>query len=300
MNFEQLYYIINVAKLGSLSTASKKLHITQSALSQSITNLEKELGVQIFQRTRKGTVPTEAGINIIEKAHGVLNELEELRTVANDTSRKMAGELKVGTIPGSSVFLPKALSLFKQKYPNVKLVVTEKSSQDIFDDVKQNRLDVGLVGLTRHGKEMQDKDINVKVILRGQVVIAVSKDSPLASLDKVKPSELLHYPLVIYNDDRLWEFVHYFNSKFGTLHVMFSTNNIDDIRKAVYENWAITLGPDYTVKNDPFVANGNGVLLEIADLKQDYPGMALVWSKTIHNRTIKKNFVTALISQLNE
>lgn len=300
MSFEQLEYVVEVAKSGSLSTASKKLHITQSALSQSITNIEKDLEIQIFERTRKGTVPTEIGMKVIEKAHEVLNKLDELKAIASTNSNLIEGELTVGTIPGSSMFLPKVLSLFNTEYPNINLSIVEKPSQDIMNEIKQDKLDIGFVGLTREGKEKEDSEINLRVVLRGQVVIAVSKDSPLASLDKVKPSELLAYPLVIYNDDRLWEFVDYFNDTFGKLRIMFSTNNIDDIRKAVNENWAITIGPDYTVKSDPFVLNGDGVVLEIADFEQDYPGMALVWSKTSRNKNIKNNFVEKLIDQLND
>lgn len=300
MSFAQLEYIVEVAKSGSLSIASKKLHISQSALSQSITNIENKLEIQIFERTRKGTVPTEIGLKVIEKAYEILDKVNELKAIASTNSNLLDGELKIGTIPGSSMFLPKVLSLFNTDYPNINLSIVEKPSQDIMNEIKQDKLDIGFVGLTREGKEKADNDINLKVVLRGQVVIAVSKDSPLASLKTVKPSELLAYPLVIYNDDRLWEFVDYFNDTFGKLRIMFSTNNIDDIRKAVNENWAITMGPDYTVKSDPFVLNGDAVVLEIDDFAQDYPGMALVWSKTNRNQNMKNNFVTKLIDQLND
>lgn len=67
MNLVQLAYIVEVSKLGSLSEASKKLHVTQSAISQSITNLDRELGIKVFNRSRIGTTSTVIGNEIIKK-----------------------------------------------------------------------------------------------------------------------------------------------------------------------------------------------------------------------------------------
>ncbi|MGY0692745.1 hypothetical protein ACW2QC_08105 [Virgibacillus sp. FSP13] len=65
-------------------------------------------------------------------------------------------------------------------------------------------------------------------------------------------------------------------TQFGPADILFSTNNLDAIRNAVLENLAITIAPDYTVKNDPYARTGEIVPIEIANLEQDYPGMALV------------------------
>lgn len=77
MHIEQLEYIVEVTKTGSLSVASKNLHITQSALSQSIKQLEAEIGVKIFRRSSQGTIPTDEGKILIQKAKEVLNSLYE-------------------------------------------------------------------------------------------------------------------------------------------------------------------------------------------------------------------------------
>ena len=79
MNFEQLKYIVEVAKAGSISGASKKLFITQSAISQSITKMEADLGVEIFNRSRNGAVPTDIGNTIIKKALETLAKMEEIK-----------------------------------------------------------------------------------------------------------------------------------------------------------------------------------------------------------------------------
>lgn len=66
MNLEQLMYVVELSKSKSLSEAAANLHISQSALSQSITSLEKELGLKLFRRARTGTLPTAEGASIIK------------------------------------------------------------------------------------------------------------------------------------------------------------------------------------------------------------------------------------------
>ena len=143
MNIDQLEYVIEVAKSGSLTDASKRLHISQSALSQSITNLENELGVKILQRSRMGATPTEAGKQIIKKAMEALEKLQEIKEEAGAYAATINGNLRIGTVAGTAGYLPKIVSSYKADYPNIQIQVTEKSSQAIVEDLKQDRLDIG-------------------------------------------------------------------------------------------------------------------------------------------------------------
>lgn len=300
MNFEQLAYIVEVAKSGSLSHASEKLHISQSAISQAITNLEKELGVKIFNRSRLGATPTDIGNNIIRKALETLGKLEELKMEPGTNLDLMGGKLRLGTIPSPLMYLPKTLASFKKDHPNIQVEIAEMASQAIIDDITQDNLDIGLIGLSRDGKEMRDENIECEIILRGKMIVAASKQSPLAYAESVTPQEIQKYPLVIYKDDRMWEFINDLQAEFGPVDILFSTNNLDAIRNAVIEDLAITIAPDYTIKNDSCVVSGKVVPVEIANLEQDYPGMALVWSKTMRHMSLVKHFNSRLMSDMNE
>ena len=125
---------------------------------------------------------------------------------------------------------------------------------------------------------MQDKEIELEVVLRGKMVAVVNKNSPLSFAESVTSEEIRKQLLVLHNDDRMWEFINDYSSQFGPLRILFTTNNIDAIRNAVLENLAITIGPDYTVKDDPYVKNGQGIPLTLADYEHDYPGIAVVWA----------------------
>ena len=299
MNFEQLKYIVEVAKAGSLSSASKKLFITQSAISQSITNLEAELGVKIFIRSRNGAIPTNRGNAIIKKAFETLAKMEDLKTEANMDDQLINGKLRLGTIPSPLMYLPKTLASFKKDYPNIKIRISEKSSHNIIDDITEDKLDIGLIGLGMEDEDFKNKDIETKVVLRGKMIVAASKQSPLAFANSVSPQEIQKTPLVIYDDDRMWEFIDYMSSRYGEMDILFSTNNLDAIRNAIIENLAITIAPDYTIKNDPYVLNDKAVPIEINNLAQDYPGMALVWSKS-RSTIIIKNFLSRLTTDMQK
>lgn len=296
MNIEQLKYIVEVAKMESFSEAAENLYITQSALSQSIARLESKLNIEIFNRTRTGVIPTEVGKNIIRKASEALIKINNITEIAS--GNLIHGKLRIGTIPGSSLFFPKLLANYKQLYPNVQVDLIEKSSQEIIDDIKQNKIDVGLVGLTREGTELKDPSIKSEIIYRGEMIVAVSSDSVLANKASITPEEVKQYPLVLYNDDRLWEFIHYFSKKFGDVNILYTTNNLDTVRNTVLEDLAITIGPDYTVKSDFHVLNKTIIPLKINGFNLDYPGMALTYSSSNNRSTYINDFLKKIRSYL--
>lgn len=293
MNFEQLKYVIEVAKAGSISKAAEKLYITQSAISQSITSLELELGVKIFTRSRNGAVPTTIGKTIIKKSIETLVKLDEIKMEADTNHRLMRGKLRLGTIPSPLMYLPRTLATFNKDYPNIKLNISEKSSQSIIDCILDDQLDVGLIGLSRSGTEFQYANIDIHLILRGKMMVAVSKHSPFAYSDSITLEEIQQHSLVIYDDERMWEFIDEITEKHGEANILFSTNNLDAIRNAVIEDLAITIAPYYTVKSDPSTLSNDVVALDIANFKQDYPGMAILWSKT-RNTAMIQHFITML------
>lgn len=83
MHIERFEYLVEVAKTGSLSLAAQNLHITQSAISQAITSIEKDLGVKIFLRARQGTQLTFEGKKIVKLANEMLFKYQEIRETAD-------------------------------------------------------------------------------------------------------------------------------------------------------------------------------------------------------------------------
>lgn len=116
MNIEQLKYVVEVAKMKSFSKAASNLFITQSALSQSIARLETQLNIELFKRTRTGAIPTTIGKTIIQKATEALSKMKEIEEISS--GNLIEGNLRIASIPGSSLFFPHLLASYKQTYPN--------------------------------------------------------------------------------------------------------------------------------------------------------------------------------------
>ena len=126
--------------------AAEKCFVTQPTLSMQVQKLEDTLGVKIFDRSKQPVSPTEIGIEIIEQARVMLAESEKIREIITDRQKELAGELKVGIIPTVSPYiLPKIIAGFVQKYPQVKLIVWEQTTEEIIQQLKLGTLDCGIL-----------------------------------------------------------------------------------------------------------------------------------------------------------
>jgi DNA-binding transcriptional LysR family regulator len=148
MNLEQMEYIKEVARTQSISLAAQNLHVSQAAISQSISLLEKELGIILFKRSRLGTTPTDEGRKIIKTAMEIVSKVDEIRDEAKSTTVSYTGELKIAAIPSLFMtLLPRTLSMFKNEFPQVKVLITEMGGKEIIEEVNKYKIDLGLIVL---------------------------------------------------------------------------------------------------------------------------------------------------------
>ncbi|OCT11886.1 LysR family transcriptional regulator [Paenibacillus pectinilyticus] len=262
MNMEQLAYVVEVAKMNSLSAASQHLHMTLSALSQSISNLESELGVKLFTRSRQGTVPTPEGRVLIQKAAEVLDKVQELKDEAQSFTSTITGEIRIATIPGPMSLLVKTIASYKKDYPHVRIEISEKSSQDILNDIHHNHIDLGLI-VRYEELEPSLVDLIFDQLVDARMVCCVSRNGKLALQESLKPTDILPVPLVLYQEDYVRWFVDQIALTYGPADVLFTTNNTEAIKRALKEELAITLGLDYSFTVEDRLFNKDYVLLPV-------------------------------------
>ncbi|MDM5225976.1 LysR family transcriptional regulator [Cytobacillus sp. NJ13] len=300
MNFEQLLYIVEVAKHNSLSVAAQNLHVTQSGISQSITGLEKELGLKILHRSRgHGAVPTDEGRIILKQAYEVLKKLEEIKEKANSFNSAEIGELKVSSVPGLTTVLVKALAAFRQDYPQVNVEINEKSVSSVIDDVRQHKTDIGLIA------HSPDWNINMEGIafeslFEGKQKVYVSKHSPLAFTGTISPHEILDQMLVTYYGEFMQYFVHDFFKKYKPLKILFTANNLDGILQAIIENLAITFAPDFIMKNHPSVMNGDIIPIDLVNHGAVNISFGLALSEDKHLSIFPNKYIQYLKSEISQ
>lgn len=145
MDLRQLRYFLHVAHTQSLTQASGKAWISQSALSRQIKQLESELGVSLFERQARGVKLTDAGIGLVRRAEALLQAADELTRATRDTQQVPSGILRIGTPTSlhSLLMLPFLLQ-FHQRFPKVLLVHQHGTVKGMRDALAHGDLDLAI------------------------------------------------------------------------------------------------------------------------------------------------------------
>jgi LysR family transcriptional regulator, cys regulon transcriptional activator len=147
MTLRQLRYLLAIVDNGlNITAASAKLYTSQPGVSTQIRLLENELDLQLFERKgRSLTGITPAGGEVIARARVVLQEIENIRTLALNTQHEAEGTLAIGTTNTQARHvLPEVVARFRDRYPNVSLDLHQGTSEQIADMVAARRIDFAI------------------------------------------------------------------------------------------------------------------------------------------------------------
>jgi DNA-binding transcriptional LysR family regulator len=172
MDFKKLKYVITVAEVQSISKAAAILYISQPSLSHIISNLEAELGIQIFNRSTTPISLTYAGEKFVGTAKEILSMNERLSKEFSDISGLKKGRISIG-IPSlrGSFLLPYVLPTFHEKYPGIELTLIEGNSQELEHCLLNGKVDVAFTVI----HSLSNK-IAYEVIGKEQIRLACKKD----------------------------------------------------------------------------------------------------------------------------
>jgi LysR family hydrogen peroxide-inducible transcriptional activator len=144
----QLEYAVAVAEASSFSEAASRCHVSQPGLSTQIRELERLLGVRLFDRDRRGVIVTPAGEEIVECARELLASARGLVENARKRARPLSGPLRLGVIPTiAPYFLPASLPAVRAKYPELKLLLREEKTEVLLALIAKGKLDAALLAL---------------------------------------------------------------------------------------------------------------------------------------------------------
>jgi LysR family hydrogen peroxide-inducible transcriptional activator len=246
MTLTQLEYIVALDTHRHFVLASEKCFVTQPTLSMQVQKLEEELGVKIFDRTKQPVMPTAMGERIIAQARLVLREAGRIRQLIDEEKDVMTGELRVGIIPTLAPYLlPPLFKHIREKYPQLNLIIRETITEEIVQELKQNRLDCGLVVTP-----LKDAAIKESVLFYEELFVYVSRKNALYDKRYVLPSEI--------DPDKLWllEEGHCFRSQILNLcelrrskddHFRYETGNIETLKRMVDKSDGLTILPELAV-----------------------------------------------------
>jgi DNA-binding transcriptional LysR family regulator len=132
MELRQLRYVEAVSRHRHFTRAADELHVAQSALSHQIRRLEAELGTELFERTSRSVVTTEAGEAVAARARTVLAEVDDVRGEIDELNGLIRGRISVGALlPAGGVDMPSVVGRFRDAYPGIEIDLHEGTAGDM-------------------------------------------------------------------------------------------------------------------------------------------------------------------------
>lgn len=189
MELRHLRYFIAVAEELNFSRAAERLHIAQPPLSQQIRALEEELGVQLFDRTKRPLQLTVAGQVFLEEAQSAIAQVDNAVKMAQRASRGEIGRLVIGfTSSMANSFLPDILRGYRERFPKVELVCREGATSLQLQALRARQLDVGFFHLT--SSMLQETDLCSMTIWHDSLIVALPEAHPLAHQPQISLNAL--------------------------------------------------------------------------------------------------------------
>ncbi len=254
MRIEQLEYLAAVTEHGSLRRASEAMHISQPALSEAVTKLEKELGATLLDRRRTGSRISRQGLDLLQNMTDVLEAVDRLRQAAGQQSVRRR-DLRIGTVnAASSTLLAPALRDLHAQHGSGGVEVVNARQADIQQGLTEGSLDLGLVNVLP-GDEIPASIVADKLI-EGTPVACLRADHPLASQGQVSVDDLRAEPHVLMRPGFV---MHRFAHRLfaGALpETTYATDGAEMGKAMVAAGLGISILPDFSITGDPLVRAG--------------------------------------------
>ena len=148
ISVKQINYALAVEKELHFKNAADKCYVSASTLSNAISEMEKQLGFEIFERNNKKVIVTKLGEEILNKYKNIKLQLEDIKKISENNSQPLSHPISIGVIPTISPFLmPLAIKSLSSKFPKLNLNISEGQSNELIDKVKKGDLDMAILAL---------------------------------------------------------------------------------------------------------------------------------------------------------
>jgi len=247
MRVEQIEYITAVARLRSFRGAAEELHISQPALSETVRNLERELGVVILDRGRSGVRISDEGRELLPHMLDVIEAVDSLRRAADD-QHQGSRVVRLGTVTAATApLLTPTMRRFHDAHPAIQVEVVVAQQERIHRKLLEGGLDLGLVNYLE-GDDMPP-NLDTTELLRGRPVVCIRGDHALAAKAAVHPRDLAGVSLIA---------MRYLHRLLGDRPPAFSysADGAEMGKLMVAEGLGAAVLPDYSVIGDPLEQRG--------------------------------------------
>lgn len=293
----QLEYLIAVDTERHFGKAAKASFVSQPSLSAQIQKLEEELGVVIFDRSRKPILVTEVGKEIVAQAKIILREHRKLQAIADTKAIEPKGSFDLAVIPTlASYVIPLFIGEFGEKYPGVDLVVHEHKTDDIIRLLQKDALDAGLLVTP-----LKDDSLIERHLYYEAFYCYLNPDHPLQEKENISEADLDCGDLWLLSEG------HCFRNQMLRIcasgqnqcvypNIRFESGNLETLIKLVNANSGFTLLPQMAVDE----LSSDQTARHIKPFKDPVPTreVSLVYNRSFLKETIISALEACIIDNL--
>ena len=299
MNMKQALYFKTIAQYGTITAAAKQLYISQPSLSQTLRQIEDEVGTPLFDRSTSSFHLTYAGERYLKAVEAMLDIETRLKEEIESIRRDDGGRLRLGiSVTRAMQVLPDVIPIFTKAYPNVTIELTEAASASLEGLLQKGQIDLALAAL-----EANEANIAYELIEKESIGILAGKDSQLAqlvpsgtpiSLEMVEKEAFVsldtsHSSRII--QDRLFR---RYNIR---PKILLETSSLEVARRVALKSGACMVLPD--VYADEFVFNSGGAFYPLKDY-ENHRHFYACYRNDENTKKYIRDFVSITTSVLNQ
>ena len=238
MELRQLQYFQSVGQLLSITKTADKFHIAQPSITTAIQNLERELGVQLIDRSHRQIMLTTEGHIFLQKVDDILSRLSDSVREMNDYGILSKGHIRLGITPTTSgLIFPRIFTEFRAHYPQIDLTSDEEGSLTVIKLLELGELEIGIIILSELSSNLEVLPVTIE-----QVMLCLPQNHPLACCQNVPFCSLENDPFLLFKEDTYLRQIilqecdkNHINPK-----VAFSSSQVETIVALVREGAGIT------------------------------------------------------------
>ena len=194
ISIRQLSAFISVADNGSFTRASEQVHLTQSAVSGLIKELESSLGIVLFDRTTRQLSLSVVGHHLLPQARRILNEMQLFENEASSLTSLAQGQVRLAVSQFAASSMPAVIARFAKAYPDISVSLLDCSAENVLEHIQNIEVDLG-VG-TERGFTEPDDDISADLLYQLPFCVVMPDNHALAQKTEVIWQDLVDTPLI--------------------------------------------------------------------------------------------------------
>ncbi|MGJ3439484.1 LysR family transcriptional regulator [Pseudomonas sp. Je.1.5.c] len=243
ISMRQLRYFVAAAEHGQFSQAAIKVHVSQSAITTAVSQLEALLGVQLFERQPHGVKLTAEGHKFHQHARHILDTLQDAVSQPSFLSHSLHGTVRIGasyTVLG--YYLPALLARFKRSYPQVEIDLVDMDRPTIEQGIVDTSLDLGLTIISNAGTTLP---FERHVLMRSRRQLWLATEHPLMSAQAISLSDIADHAYILAKvDEGETSAMRYWRSVGLEPKVAFRTSSMEALRGLVAHGFGVTILSD--------------------------------------------------------